>query len=122
MSDKYIFSREVVAKDIGLHDEKQAVDEILRGSYTMDNTSMNDITATNEMITFITVLKKSKSTIINSTTSTIDSIITLQDYYDISNKTRKANVSSPSSLHYGHYIAVCGHPMLLSVCNYSSSL
>ena len=42
-------------------------------------------------------------------------MISRKDYADMFSKTRESTVSSPSGIHYGHYIAACESEILLDV-------
>ena len=78
MSGDTPFTRGYIADDVGKDGEEEGVEEMLRGSCSVDNTNMTSLTASSEMKSFITALKVPASVVIGGPIPEMPSIITLQ--------------------------------------------
>lgn len=64
---------------------------------------------------FIKALQISISATTGSNVPTMETDVTVEDACKIFSKTRESTASSPSGIHYGHYIAACESDVLVSV-------
>ena len=94
---------------------RTAVDDILNGEFDIDTEGLDEATASTEMHSFIKALKIPNSKDSNTKLKEMGIGITSQDYVDIFSKTRESTASSPSGIHYGHYIAACESELLINV-------
>ena len=72
MSGDTPFARAKLARAIGLDGEGEAVEEMLRGTYTLDDTGMDELHASEEMKNFLDDLKIPISGETHGTTPSLD--------------------------------------------------
>ena len=94
---------------------EEVVDEMLRGTYTLDKSGMDEVHASAEMANFIKALKIPHSTATGEPTPVMDDDIDSETYTEMMNGTRESTASSPSGIHYGHYKAACESELLTAV-------
>ena len=87
MSGDTPFARDTLASDIGLDGEGEAVEEMLRGTYTLDETGMDEIHASAEMKHSLAALKIPIFQTTNGPTPTMEVGMTLENYFEVFNKT-----------------------------------
>ena len=103
MSGDTPFARGPLANDIGVDGHEDKVEEMLQGTYVIDDTGMDDVHASSEMKCFMQALQVPKSKRTGDTVPLMNSEVTMEDYVEVFNKTAESTASSPSGIHYGHY-------------------
>jgi hypothetical protein len=76
---------------------------------------MDDIQASSEMKCFIGSLKTPLSGNTGKYVPTMDMTMDIEQHREVFQKTRESTASSPSGIHYEHYIAVCESDLLSEV-------
>ena len=87
----------------------------MKGTYTMDKESLDEVQASAEMTSFIAAIQIPISTKTGGTVPEISDKITPDNYVSMMNKAREATTSSHSGIHYGHYTAACESEILTAV-------
>ena len=104
------FTMDPLASLLGKDGETPIADQILDGRFKHDI-----LDNSRELHEFIKALRRPTTTTTNSVLPEMDVSITLEQYKTIMTKTRESTASSPSGLHYGHYIACCESDALSQV-------
>ena len=89
---------------------------MLQGTFDTDTAGMNGDTASSEMHSFLKALQILISAKTGTPVPTMKTETTMEDSCEIFSKIKETTASSPSGIHYGHYIAACESPEL-SVVN-----
>ena len=76
---------------------------------------MNGAAASSEMRSFLKALQIPISDKTGAPVPTMKTEMTVEDSCKIFSKTKESTASSPSGIHYGHYIAACESPELAAV-------
>ena len=90
-----------------------ATERILDG--TLDITFINKVNQSAEMRNFILALKRPTNETTKAPVEELDYIINSESYRAIFSKAKESTASSPSGIHYGHYIAACKDDLLTAV-------
>ena len=101
------FARGPLVDVIGLDGERAGVEDMLQGTFDTDNEDMDSITASSEMTSFLKALKIPISATTGSPVPPMVTDMTMEESRNIFGKTKESTASSPSGIHYGHYIAAC---------------
>ena len=89
--------------------------EILNVSFTKYLDGMNEATASSEIQSFIKSLQIPIPKKTGKILKEMGIHISIKGYVEILSKTRESAASSPSGIHYGHYIAACESELLTTV-------
>ena len=114
MSGDTPFARGPLADQIGKYGKGVAVDEMLKGSFTLDTTGLDEVHASKQMKSFLAALKIPATKRGDKATPVMDENITLENT-ETFNKTKESTASSPSGIHYIHYKAACKSNILSKV-------
>ena len=76
---------------------------------------MDDLQVFSEMKIFIGALKTLLSDKTGKYIPTMDTTMDIEQHREVLQKTRVSTASSPSGIHYGHYIAACESDLLSEV-------
>ena len=109
------FARGYLADALGKDGEGGAVEDILKGEFKYDTDVMDDIQASSEMKSFIGALKTPISGKTGKYVPTMDTTMDIEQHREVFKKTRESTASSPSGIHYGHYIAAFENDLLSEV-------
>ena len=80
---------------------------MLQGTFDTDKAGLNGATASSEMSSFLKALQIQISAKTGAPVPTIKTELTVEESCKIFRKTKESTASSPSGIHYGHYIAAC---------------
>ena len=111
----FLFVRGAIADSIRYNGEGPSVDEIIKGTYYMDNNGLDETDTSKEMNRFSKALQTPISKTTGQTLPDVDTNMTVKDYVKVFRKTREFTASSPSGIHYGHYIVACKSKELTKV-------
>ena len=115
MSGESSFARGPLAADIGLDGKGDAVEDILKGKYKRDISGLDEASASSEMKNFIKALKIPISLKTGKSLEPMPITYKNEYYVESFSKTRESTASSPSGLHYGHYIEACESETLTTI-------
>ena len=115
LSGESPFTRGKLADTIGKDDEGTVVDELLHGTFERDLSGMEETTASSEMTNFLKALQIPISHKTGKPVKEMGDNVSLQEYKEAYNRTKEATSSSPSGVHYRHYIASCECEMLSKI-------
>ena len=115
MSGDTPFARGPSADLVGDDGEVDAVEEMLKGKFTLDIKELDEAAASSEMKSFIMALKIPTSKKTGSEVPEMSVNMKMEGYIRAFRKTAEATASSPSGIHYGHYIAACESKVLAEV-------
>ena len=115
MSGDSPFARGPLAEAIGLDGEGDGVEDMLNGTFDTDREGLDGIAASSEMRSFIKALQIPTSKLTGDPVHTMQTDMTVEDSIEIFSGTKESTSSSPSGIHYGHYIAACENELLAAV-------
>jgi hypothetical protein len=115
MSGDTPFASGPLADQIGKDGEGVAVEEMLKGSFVLDTSGLDEVHASKEMKAFLAALKIPVTKRGAKATPIMNENMTLENYIEAFNKTKEDTASSPSGIHYGHYKAACESDILSKV-------
>jgi len=107
MSGDSPFARGPIVDAVGLDGEGEGVEEMLQGTFDIDKAGLNGAKASSEMSSFLKALQIPISAKTGSPVPTMKTELTVEESSKIFRKTKESTASSPSGIHYGHYIAAC---------------
>ena len=97
MSGDTPFTRVPLVDQIGKDGECAAVEEMLKGNFTLDTSGMDEVHASKAMKSFLAALKILVTERGNKSTPIMDDNMTLKNYTEESNKPR--SLQSPPPMH-----------------------
>ena len=109
------FARDQLEEDIDKDGEGMSVEEILHGTFKRDLSSLDEVSASSEIKSFIKHYKSLSSTKQDKNIPEMNNTIDIETYVLALNKMYELTASSPSDIHYGHYIMTCEGKTLATV-------
>ena len=88
---------------------------MFQSTFNTNKSDMNGAAASSEMHSFLKALQIPISTTTESRVPTMKTEMTVTDSCAIFSKIKETTASSPSGIHYGHYIEACESPELAAV-------